>query len=162
VCAIIVDSVSRFWFLRMSDIHPQLLNDCLVLGRFPLCHLLLMRDANYPWFILVPDRDDVSEIYQLSEADQQQLSRESSLLAEFLMKTFHGDKMNIAALGNIVPQCHIHHVVRYYTDAAWPGPIWGCVPGKDYTDNQLNNVLDNIKQATIVGFEFQENRNENI
>ena len=146
----------------MADIHPQLLNDCLILGRFPLCHLLLMRDANYPWFILVPDRSSVSEIYQLSEEDQQQLLRESSLLADFLMKSFHGDKMNIAALGNIVPQCHIHHVVRYHNDAAWPAPIWGCVPNKVYTDNELSNVVQKIKQATLAGFEFRENRNDDI
>jgi len=146
----------------MADIHPQLLNDCLILGRFPLCHLLLMRDANYPWFILVPDRDGVSEIYQLSETDQQQLLNESSLLAGFLMKSFHGDKMNIAALGNIVPQCHIHHVVRYHNDAAWPAPIWGCVPLKAYSDNDLSNVVDKIKRATLAGFEFQENGNDDL
>jgi len=144
----------------MAEIHPQLLNDCLILGRFPLCHLLLMRDANYPWFILVPDRSEISEVYQLPEADQQQLLRESSILADFLMKSFHGDKMNIAALGNMVPQCHIHHVVRYHTDVAWPAPIWGCVPSKVYTDNELNSVLDKIKQAELLGFKIQEKRSD--
>ena len=104
----------------MTDISPQLLNDCLILGRFSLCHLFLMRDANYPWFILVPDRNNISEIYQLSEEDQQYLLKESSSLAQYLMKSFNVDKMNIAALGNIISQCHIHHVVRYHTDAAWP------------------------------------------
>lgn len=138
----------------MADIPPQLRNDCLLLGRFSLCHLLLMRDANYPWFILVPDRQGVSEIYQLSEDDQQQLLKESSLLAEFLMNAFQGDKMNIASLGNIVPQCHVHHVVRYHTDSAWPAPIWGCVPAKAYTDNALNSVVDKIKQAALTDFEY--------
>ena len=146
----------------MIALHPQLEKDCFVLGEFKLCSLLLLNDANYPWFILVPDRDDISEIYQLSEADQQQLLRESSLLAEFLMKSFHGDKMNIAALGNIVPQCHIHHVVRYHNDAAWPAPIWGYIPGKIYTENELNSVVDKIQQATIAGFKFQENCNDDI
>ncbi len=146
----------------MADLHSQLSNDCLILGRFPLCHLLLMLDANYPWFILVPDRPEISEIYQLSEEDQQQLLRESSMLADFLMKSFQGDKMNIAALGNIVPQCHIHHVVRYHDDAAWPAPIWGHVPGKAYSDNELNTVIDIIEHADLIGFEFQENRNDYI
>lgn len=136
----------------MASIHPKLLSDCLLLGRFPLCHLLLMCDANYPWFILVPDRENISEVYQLSEKDQQQLLKESSSLAKFLMDIFQGDKMNIAALGNIVPQCHIHHVVRYHTDAAWPAPIWGSVPVKKYSDHELNNVLDKIKQANLSDF----------
>lgn len=146
----------------MAELHPQLLNDCLVLGRFSLCHLLLMRDANYPWFILVPDRAGISEIYQLSEQDQQQLLRESAILAESLMKSFQGDKMNIAALGNIVPQCHLHHVVRYHDDAAWPAPIWGHVSGKDYTDNEINAVVDKIRQAALAGFKFQEDCNSAI
>tara|TARA_B110000196_G_C21122874_1_gene654213 strand:- start:83 stop:523 length:441 start_codon:yes stop_codon:yes gene_type:complete len=144
----------------MADISPQLLNDCMILGRFSLCHLLLMRDANYPWFILVPDRNNISEIYQLSEVDQHHLLIESSLLAQYLMKSFHGDKMNIAALGNIVPQCHIHHVVRYHTDAAWPGPVWGCVPTKVYKDNELNNVVDKFRKIKIAGFKFHETRHE--
>ena len=132
----------------------------MILGRFSLCHLLLMRDANYPWFILVPDRNNISEIYQLSEVDQHHLLIESSLLAQYLMKSFHGDKMNIAALGNIVPQCHIHHVVRYHTDAAWPGPEWGCVPTKVYKDNELNNVVDKFRKIKIAGFKFHETRHE--
>ena len=144
----------------MTDISPQLLNDCLILGRFSLCHLLLMRDANYPWFILVPDRNNISEIYQLSEEDQQHLLKESSSLAQYLMKSFNGDKMNIAALGNIISQCHIHHVVRYHTDAAWPGPIWEHLPSKAYTDLELNSVVDNFRQTTITGFEFHESRHE--
>lgn len=130
----------------MAEIHPQLLKDCQLIGRFPLCHLLLMLDANYPWFILVPDRDDISEIYQLSEADQQQLLQESSQLAEALMKLFQGDKMNIAALGNIVSQCHIHHVVRYETDIAWPAPIWGKNPAKPYTDEAITLIMSDLKK----------------
>ncbi len=84
-----------------------------------------MCDANYPWFILVPNRDNISEIHQLSADDQSQLLKESSLLAESLLESFQGDKMNIAALGNIVPQLHIHYVVRYQNDPAWPAPIVG-------------------------------------
>jgi diadenosine tetraphosphate (Ap4A) HIT family hydrolase len=114
----------------MADLHPQLVEDCLVLGRFPLCRLLLMKDANYPWFILVPDRDDVSEIHHLSGEDQLQLIRESAFLSAVLEETFRADKINIAALGNMVPQLHLHHVVRYKDDMAWPSPIWANIlPG---------------------------------
>ena len=136
----------------MSNIHPQLQNDCLVLGKFPLSHLLLMNDANYPWFILVPDREEIKEIYQLSNDDQKQLISESSCLAEFLMQCFNGDKLNIAAIGNIVPQLHIHHVVRYQSDPAWPAPIWGKLPAKVYSASELNTVVKKIKAAALRDF----------
>ncbi len=85
----------------MAQIHPKLLEDCLVLGGFPLCKLLLMKDANYPWVILVPDRDNLREIHHLTEDDRQQLTRESAFLSEVLEQTFQADKINIAALGNV-------------------------------------------------------------
>ena len=141
----------------MAELHSQLREDCLVLGRFPLCHLLLMQDANYPWFILVPDRENISEIYQLSDVDQSQLLLESSFLAEFLMKTFKGDKMNIAALGNIVPQCHLHHVVRYHSDAAWPAPIWGKLPAKSYTESALNELFLKLNELELLDLDYEKN-----
>jgi len=121
----------------MFEVHPKLAQDCIAIGRFRLCRLLLMNDANYPWFILVPEREGVTEIYQLSQEDQQQLLRESSLLAERLSKDFRADKMNIAALGNVVPQLHIHHIVRYRSDPAWPAPVWGKTAAKPYKEEQF-------------------------
>lgn len=129
----------------MAEIHHQLQQDCAVIGRFPLCHLLLMKDANYPWFILVPDRDDVSEIFQLLPQEQQQLMSESSRLAKLLAERFRADKINIAALGNMVPQLHIHHVVRYRSDLAWPAPIWGVAPAKPYLEHELRERVDEVK-----------------
>lgn len=128
----------------MVLIHAQLQADCLVIGRFPLCHLLLLQDANYPWCILVPDRESISEIHQLTEADQQQLIRESSQLARVLEKAFAPDKLNIAALGNIVPQLHLHHVVRYRNDPAWPAPVWGRVASRPYSEEQLAALLEKL------------------
>lgn len=131
----------------MVELHPQLKTDCLVIGRFTLCQLLLMRDANYPWFILVPDRAGITEIYQLSKDDQLQLMKESSLLSETLMVLFKGEKMNIAALGNVVPQLHIHHVVRTSRDAAWPAPVWGKVAARSYTQEELESVVELVTSA---------------
>ena len=108
---------------------------------------MLVLDANYPWFILVPDRENITEIHQLDEADQQQLMRESVLLSRALEKAFSPDKLNIAALGNLVPQCHIHHIVRYRTDVAWPAPVWGRVPVKPYTEEELTTVIHVLKQV---------------
>lgn len=131
----------------MADIHPRLAADCVVVGRFPLCHILLMKDANYPWFILVPDREGVSEIYELSDADQQLLTRESGLFSRLLVETFKADKLNIAALGNVVPQLHIHHIVRYRSDPAWPAPVWGRLAAKPYTDDALADIVSRVRAA---------------
>ena len=126
-------------------LHPQLKKDCFVIGRLPLCALLLMNDSNYPWFILVPQREGISEIHQLSEADQQQLMRESSQLAGAIEKEFGADKINIAALGNVVPQLHVHHVVRYKSDPAWPAPVWGKLSAKPYVAHEADDIIARLK-----------------
>ena len=120
----------------------------------PLSHVLLMLDANYPWFILVPDREDIQEIYQLSPEDQQQLVSESSGLGEAIMRGFNGDKLNVAALGNVVPQLHVHHIVRHHNDPAWPGPVWGKVPACPYTDESREQVITILKQGLDRAIEY--------
>lgn len=107
------------------ELHTRLAADCIRVGRLPISMLLLMNDARYPWFILVPQRRGVTEIFQLPESDQCQLWRESACLARNLMQSFHADKINIGVLGNLVPQLHIHHIARFTSDPAWPGPVWG-------------------------------------
>ena len=121
--------------------------DCTILGHFDLCTLLLMNDANYPWCILVPQRADITEIYQLSDEDQQQLTRESSLLASTMNSLFQADKINIAALGNVVKQLHIHHVARYQDDLCWPAPIWGKNPVKPYTSGAEEQIAKQLLDA---------------
>ncbi|MFO8025344.1 HIT domain-containing protein [Thiohalophilus sp.] len=139
----------------MKGLHPTLLKDCLPVGKMELCHLLLMEDANYPWFILVPDRDDIEEIYQLTADDQQQLVRESSRLGQAIMRGFNGDKLNVAALGNVVPQLHIHHVVRYQEDTAWPDPVWGKVLARPYDDESRKQVISVLKQELDGDIEYR-------
>ena len=124
------------------------------MGRFPLSHLLLMKDSNYPWFILVPDRDNITEIHQLSDKDQQQLIAESSILSRIIEQQFNADKINIAALGNLVPQLHLHHIVRYTTDAAWPAPVWGKLPAKPYTDEEMQQVITLLKTGLSTDFKY--------
>lgn len=129
----------------MVNLHPALVKDTIELGGFTLCRLLLMNDANYPWFILVPEREEIAEIYQLNEKDQQLLMRESCILAAALAQVFHADKINIAALGNMAPQLHIHHIVRYRDDPAWPAPVWGKLRAVPYTKAAFSNLLDMLK-----------------
>ena len=136
----------------MAELHRQLAKDCKILGDFTLSRLLLMNDANYPWFILVPNRENVREIYQLSESDQALLLQESSALSDCLMRVFNGDKLNVAALGNVVPQLHVHHVVRYQDDPAWPAPVWGKVPAKPYDNDTLSAVIQKIVPVLPANF----------
>ena len=128
----------------MFQLHPTLARDCIALGRFELCRLLLMNDANFPWFIMVPEREGVQEIFQLSREDQTRLILESSRLAVHLAERYAADKLNVAALGNLVPQLHIHHIVRYRTDPAWPQPVWGKVPPSPYDPAEVDRIQGDI------------------
>lgn len=128
----------------MITLHPQLKKDCFVLGEFSLCSLLLLNDANYPWFILLPNREGVREIHLLSEPDQQQLMAESTFFSRCLQQVFQPDKLNIAALGNVVPQLHIHHIARFNNDASWPAPVWGAVDASPYQPQQLKIIKNQL------------------
>jgi len=126
-------------------LHPRLEQDCIAIGRFELCRLLMMNDSQYPWFILVPERAGLQEIYQLNQTERHLLTEESSYLAENLAAFYQADKMNIAAIGNLVPQLHIHHIVRYQTDKAWPAPVWGKFAAVPYPEPQISDLVTRIK-----------------
>ncbi|WP_019029841.1 HIT domain-containing protein [Colwellia piezophila] len=136
----------------LFTLHAQLEKDSIELADFPLCKLLLCNDSAYPWFILVPKVADISEIYQLDWLQQQQLLNESSLLSELLMQVFSGDKMNVAALGNVVEQLHVHHVVRFKDDAQWPKPIWGQQALTPYSAEELTVLKDKLLPQLAIIF----------
>ncbi len=139
--------------VSLFELDQQLAKDCFVVGDFPLCQLLLLNDANYPWFILVPRIAGMEELHDLTQEQQQQFMRESSLLARVLKECFVGEKMNVAALGNMVRQLHIHHIVRYSSDQAWPGPVWGRFPAKLYGKADAQGVM--AKLVPLLGESFQ-------
>ncbi len=118
-------------------LHPQLAKDSVLLADWPLCQLRLINDRQYPWFILVPRRADIQEVIDLSESDQAQLWQESAQLSRLLKAQYQPDKLNLAALGNMVPQLHVHHIARFKTDPAWPAPVWGKVPAVAYDEAEL-------------------------
>nr|WP_156311209.1 HIT domain-containing protein [Pseudomonas sp. TDA1] len=132
----------------------RLQQDCLVLGDFPLCRLLLSKDANYPWFILVPRRAGVSEVFDLSQEDQAQLFKETTDLAQALKGEFKADKMNVATLGNVVSQLHMHVIVRRHGDVAWPAPVWGRVPAGEYAPGQVDAIRQRL--GTLLDSDYQE------
>jgi diadenosine tetraphosphate (Ap4A) HIT family hydrolase len=136
----------------------RLLQDTLPVGDFPLSRLLLSNDSQYPWFILVPRRADISEVFQLSDADQAQLWKETTVLSKALSQLFQADKMNVGALGNVVSQLHMHVIVRHKHDIAWPTPVWGKYPAVPYSAEQVADILTRLKTALTVDFTFAENR----
>jgi diadenosine tetraphosphate (Ap4A) HIT family hydrolase len=126
------------------SLHPQLAKDCISIKKLELCRLLLMNDSQFPWFILVPEIEGITEIFQLNQQQRGVLIEESSLLAECLCTAYKADKINVAAIGNLVPQLHVHHVVRYKSDKAWPAPIWGKFPAVAYTEDEITETVNLI------------------
>jgi diadenosine tetraphosphate (Ap4A) HIT family hydrolase len=110
------------------ELDSRLDADCLYLVDWPLCRVLRMNDRAYPWLILVPRRTAIREIIDLEPADQQALLGEIGRASRVLRKTVKPEKLNVAALGNVVPQLHVHVIARFAEDAAWPRPIWGVQP----------------------------------
>lgn len=151
--------VSRFVLtggIVMFVLDSRLQQDTVVLGDYPLCRLLLMNDAQYPWFILVPRREAVSELFQLDAADQLQLWQETNGLAEVLKDCFAADKMNVATLGNVVSQLHMHVIVRRRDDVAWPASVWGRHPSQAYTVEQLAALKARLRLILTEDFCFAE------
>ncbi|RMT23321.1 Histidine triad protein [Pseudomonas amygdali pv. mori] len=140
----------------MFVLDSRLQQDTLPIGDFPLCRLLLSNDSHYPWFILVPRRADITEVFLLSAADQLQLWQETSVLAKVLKELFDADKINIAALGNVVSQLHMHVIVRNRDDAAWPAPVWGKHAAVAYTDEQFSAICRQLRPVLTNDFRFEE------
>ena len=129
------------------QLHPTLDADTHLISAIDDCQILLMDDARFPWLILVPQASDVRELYELSEQQQQQTYRAILRISKTLAQHTHADKMNVAALGNQVPQLHIHIIARYQTDAAWPGPVWGVDQVERYSKIELEQTLDRLVNA---------------
>lgn len=128
------------------DVNADMAKECFTVGDMPLNRVLLKDDANYPWFVLMPRRAGIREIYELDAEDQAQFWRESSAMGQLLMTRLAGHKLNLAALGNVVPQLHVHHIVRYTTDAAWPRPVWNVVPALPYAPGKAQALIASIRE----------------
>jgi diadenosine tetraphosphate (Ap4A) HIT family hydrolase len=136
----IPDPHSAGWLLD-----PLLERGTLTIGDLPLCRVLLIDDANYPWLLLVPRRLGVTEITDLDYIEQAQLMGEITHAARALKAVTNCDKINIAALGNVVPQLHVHVVARSRGDAAWPRPVWNAVPAVAHDAAALAKLLDPLR-----------------
>ena len=142
----------------MFVLDSRLLQDTLPVGDFPLCRLLLSNDSQYPWFFLVPRIADVCEIFQLSVSEQAQLWQETTLLSQTLHQLFNADKMNVAALGNVVSQLHMHVIVRHKGDIAWPAPVWGKHAAVPYAADHAARIVARLKTVLTEDFTFVEEK----
>jgi diadenosine tetraphosphate (Ap4A) HIT family hydrolase len=131
----------------MFQLHPDLARDCIEISSLDLCRILLRDDRTYPWAILVPQREQITEIYQLSGADRILLVEECCQVGAALNHIYKPDKMNMAALGNQVPQLHVHQIARFRTDPAWPEPVWGKAPPQPYAPEERATAVNALRNA---------------
>ena len=129
------------------QLNERLAADTLAIDRWPLCDVLLAKDATYPWLILVPRRAGLRDFDDLAFADLGRASREIVRASRALKAVFRPDKLNVAALGNQVPQLHVHVIARFSDDPAWPGPIWGAAPPQDYEAAGLETRCAQLREA---------------
>lgn len=128
-------------------LHQQLADDTHPIAHFTLSELRLMDDANHPWLILVPRVEDAVELIDLSEEQQAQLTREIATASRALQAAFKPHKLNVAALGNLVPQLHVHVIARFEDDIAWPRPVWGMASALAYSPDELVRRIQRLQAA---------------
>ena len=134
-------TISPHW-----ELDPQLARDTAAVGDLPFSRVLVSRDASYPWLILVPRRPGAVELIDLPDSDQAQVMREIAQVGRVLKAVTACDKLNIAAIGNVVAQMHIHIVARRRGDAAWPKPIWGVGAARAYTPDDLDQFIVTLRR----------------
>lgn len=141
---------------REWQLDPRLAGDTLPLGEWPLCKVLLMDDTHYPWLILVPRVLSAAELIDLDPEQRAQLSRETDAAALALRNVFSPDKLNVAALGNVVRQLHVHVIARFKADAAWPAPVWGAVPVEKRPGSQSDALRGQLRNALHAALPFED------
>ena len=132
------------------SLHPQLERDTIFVGDMALSRVLIIKDANYPWLLLVPRRPAIVEIIDLDEVEQAQLMVEINRVGRTLKDVTQCDKLNIAALGNAVPQLHVHLIARRKTDSAWPKPVWGAAEPLTHDATELDRFMNAMSKKLWV------------
>jgi diadenosine tetraphosphate (Ap4A) HIT family hydrolase len=127
---------------------PQLARDTVAVGDLPHARVLLMDDANFPWLIVVPLRPGAVELFDLDDGERAQLMGSLSRLGQLLKELTGCDKINIAAIGNVVSQLHVHIVARRRDDAAWPRPVWGALPPCPYGATERERLIRAIRERS--------------
>ena len=131
----------------MFDLHPQLANDTTKVLDLEICRVLLLKDSRYPWIILVPRHENLVELHDLETSSYRIVTEEIRRASLIMSELFSAHKINVGALGNMVPQLHIHVIVRQPDDPAWPAPVWGVGPAIPYAASDLADRVQLIKSA---------------
>ncbi len=126
------------------SLHPQLEKDCIYIKKLGLCHLLLLNNAYFKWFILVPEVEE-EQVHLLSSEDRALLYTEAQKISEKLEAAYSPKRINIGAIGNMVPQLHFHVVARFEDDSAWPSVVWGHGKSKPYRDSEVKKILSEFE-----------------
>lgn len=136
----------------MADfvLDTRLQQDSVDVGNLGLCNVRLMNDARFPWLILVPRVADIIEVHDLANGAQAQLWREVTDTGRVLTRLYDADKLNVGALGNLVPQLHVHVIARNDGDSAWPGPVWGQGTPRPYARRAMDDELDRLRSSLPV------------
>lgn len=129
------------------ELHPDLARDGVEVSRLRLSRLLLMNEARWPWLVLVPERPGLRDLHDLESLEQYRLCDEITACSNALQQLYKADKINVAALGNMTPQLHVHVIARFADDPAWPKPIWGALPPEAYSAPALEARLHELRQA---------------
>jgi len=141
--------------MKEFETDPRLVNDSYPVTELPLCQLRLMDDARFPWLVLIPRQPGASEVFDLDARDQQQLWHEATAVGQAMLAALGGDKLNIASLGNVVAQLHVHVIVRRRNDAAWPAPVWGHGQADVYDPDRLAElrarILAEVERLNLTG-----------
>jgi diadenosine tetraphosphate (Ap4A) HIT family hydrolase len=133
------------------SLNAQLKKDTIDIGDLPLSRVLVIKDAHYPWLLLVPRRPEIVEIIDLDEVEQAQLMTEISRVSRALKDITKCDKLNIAALGNMVPQLHVHIIARRGSDVAWPRPVWGVAPPLEHDATEVQAFISALRRKIWLG-----------
>jgi diadenosine tetraphosphate (Ap4A) HIT family hydrolase len=133
----------------MFELHERLKADTLDITRLRLSRVLLMNDSSFPWLVLVPERENIRELYDLDEKERSLLIEEITLSARIIEHLYKPDKINVGALGNLVPQLHVHVIGRFESDRAWPGPVWGAGPAEPYGDDEKERTRGRFERAFL-------------
>ena len=129
----------------MFSLHPQLEKDSILLGKLSLCQVRLLADSDHPWVLLVPVKENIKEIHELTEDEQVTLIKEISKVSKAFEVLFNPDKINVGALGNMVPQLHVHIICRFQGDRSWPGAIWGTERSQD--EEKIKSQIELLKNT---------------
>jgi len=129
------------------SLNPRLEGDSYPVTELELCAVRLIKDSTYPWLLLVPRKNDLIELIDLDQAHQHRLMDEIAAASTALKSVTDAEKLNVAALGNQVSQLHVHVIARFRDDAAWPGPVWGAAPPREYEPDAAEHLIDRLRSA---------------